>query len=77
MLHSSNSSILTGVRPRSVQSVHETVSKVTDVRPKSGKSLSFRLGNGRLTPALSVSTADFQYKKRDARTPVSARRLTR
>ncbi|XP_060555508.1 advillin-like isoform X2 [Ruditapes philippinarum] len=65
-----------GVRPTSVQSVRETVTKVMDVRPKSGKSLSFQLGTGRVTPALSVSTADFQFKKRDVRTPISARRFT-
>ncbi|XP_053405078.1 advillin-like [Mercenaria mercenaria] len=65
-----------GFRPTSVQSVHESVSKVTDIRPKSGKSLTFQLGTGRITPALSVSTAEFKIKKRDVRTPVSARRVT-
>lgn len=63
-------------RPTSVQSVHETVSQVTELRPKSGKSLTFQLGAGRITPALSVSTAEFKIKKRDVKTPISARRVT-
>lgn len=69
--------VFLGFRPTSVQSVHETVCQVTDLRPKSGKSLTFQLGVGRSTPAFSVSTAEFKIKKRDVKTPISARRVSK
>ncbi|WAR00247.1 AVIL-like protein [Mya arenaria] len=66
-----------GLRPTSVVSVQEgrLSGGSTELRPKSGKSLTFRLAPGRHTPAHSVSEAEFKIIRRDIQTPVSVTRV--
>ena len=70
--------LLSGLRPISALSTNKDsqCNGVSDARPKSGKSLTFHLTQGRHTPALSVSTAEFRYlSSRDLKTPVSVTKV--